>query len=204
MRIVMTCLLLSLALSGADAAQPADSTGTQPAPQTAKEAPLAAISPAERLDTYFAQLKKIRDPAAAAEVTAKIRGIWNDSGSATVNLLMQWATDALKDKKYTVGLDYLDQAIALKPDYAEAWNRRATLHYAAGNYDKSMADIAHVLVLEPRHFGALTGMAAILEETGRDADALGVWEHILEIYPADRDSQGHVKSLSEKVAGSKT
>lgn len=204
MRIVMSCLFFSLAISGAEAAQPGMPPVVTAPEKAAPEPPLAAISPAERLDTYFAQLKKIRDPSAAGDVAAKIRAVWNDSGSATVNLLMQWATDALKDKKYSVALDYLDQAIALKPDYAEAWNRRATLHYAAGNYDKSMADIAHVLALEPRHFGALTGMAAILEETGRDADALGVWERILEIYPADRDSQGHVKSLAEKVAGSKT
>jgi tetratricopeptide (TPR) repeat protein len=173
-------------------------------PASGEDAPLAPITSAEHLDRYFSELKRTRDPVAAGDLTARIWAVWSDSGSATVNLLMKWATDAMKEQRFPAALDFLDQAIALKPDYAEAWNKRATLHYHTGNYKKSMEDIAHVLTLEPRHFGALSGMATILEDTGKDKQALNVWERLLEVYPADRDSQNHVKALSEKLAGSKT
>ncbi|MFP3541510.1 hypothetical protein SB770_33850, partial [Pseudomonas sp. SIMBA_044] len=82
-------------------------------------------------------------------IAQEIRTEWNDSGSATVNLLMQWADKAIEDKRSAAALDFLDQAIALKPTYAESWNRRATLNYASGNYRKSMSDIEHVLDLDP-------------------------------------------------------
>jgi tetratricopeptide (TPR) repeat protein len=101
-------------------------------------------------------------------------------------------------------MDFLDQVIALKPDYAEGWNRRATLNYAIGDYRKSMEDINQVLRIEPRHFGALAGMAAILSEAGNDELTLKAWERFLEIYPANRAAQEQANTLSEKIAGSRT
>ncbi len=157
-----------------------------------------------RLDELFAQLKKVRNPGKASEITAKIWSEWNSSDSATINLIMQWAHDAMTKRDYAAALDFLDQATSLLPDYAESWNKRATLHYQMGNYKKSMADITRVLVLEPRHFGALSGMAVMLEETGRDKQALAVWRRLLEIYPADRTAQNRVKALSEQLAGDRT
>jgi tetratricopeptide (TPR) repeat protein len=161
-------------------------------------------TPRQRLDDLFAALKRQRDPDQAKIIADEIRVEWSDSGSATINLLMQWAEKAVAEKRNAAALDFLDQAIALKPDYAEAWNRRATLNYALGDYRKSMADINQVLRLEPRHFGALAGMAAILGETGNDQLTLKAWERFLEIYPAERSAQDQVNTLSEKLAGSPT
>jgi cytochrome c-type biogenesis protein CcmH/NrfG len=73
-----------------------------------------------------------------------------------------------------------------------------------GDYARSMEDINQVLRIEPRHFGALAGMAAILTETGKDQLALKAWERFLEVYPADRAAQDQVNTLSEKLAGSPT
>jgi tetratricopeptide (TPR) repeat protein len=129
---------------------------------------------------------------------------WSDSGSATINLLMQWADKAIQEKRNAAAMDFLDQVIALKPDYAEGWNRRATLNYAIGDYRKSMEDINQVLRIEPRHFGALAGMAAILSEAGNDELTLKAWERFLEIYPANRAAQEQANTLSEKIAGSRT
>jgi tetratricopeptide (TPR) repeat protein len=143
-------------------------------------------------------------PTRPSGIANEIRGEWNDSGSATVNLLMQWADKAIEDKRNAAALDFLDQAIALKPDYAESWNRRATLNYANGSMRKSMSDIEHVLDIEPRHFGALSGMAAILSESGNDQLALKAWERFLDIYPANRTAQEQLNTLAEKLAGSRT
>lgn len=199
----LSCLLLTAA-AAPPAMQMPPETPTMQNPAQQDQAPLDATSPAEKLDNLFTRLKRTRNADAAQAIAAEIWAVWNDSGSATIDFLMRSADMATAKNETATALDYLDEAIALRPGYAESWNRRATLHYKTGNYDKSMADIAKVLIREPRHFGALSGMAAILEETGSDAAALAVWEKVLDVYPANRDAQDHVKTLSDKLAGSKT
>lgn len=196
----LTCAALPLALALLSSPPPA----TAAEKDVIVEQNTGDASPKQRLDTLFAELKRERDPDKAQGIASQIRMEWNDSGSATINLLMQWAEKAVEEKRNAAALDFLDQAIALKPDYAESWNRRATLNYAMGNYRKSMADINQVLRLEPRHFGALAGMAAILSESGNDQLTLKAWERFLEIYPAERSAQEQVNTLSEKLAGSRT
>ncbi len=158
----------------------------------------------QRLDTLFSELKRTGDADKAKDIADRIRLEWQDSGSASVNLLMQWASKATETNKQTVALDLYDQAIALSPDYVEGWNQRATLHYQMGNYRKSMSDINHVLMLEPRHFGALAGMAAILSASGKDELALRAWEQFLAVYPADRKAQEQFGEIEEKLAGNRT
>lgn len=164
-----------------------------------------AVSPAPKgVDELITELKRERDPEAANRLTEDLMEAWNDSDSATVDLLMQWALTAASEKRNAAALDFLDQAIVLKPDFVGAWNQRATLHYTMGNYKKAVSDINRVLALEPRHFGALAGLAAILSERGSEEMALKAWERYLEIYPADRQAQEIVIKLSEKLAGSRT
>jgi tetratricopeptide (TPR) repeat protein len=172
--------------------------------ETIVEQPDANLSPRQHLDQLYTQLKRERDADKASSIADEIRTEWNDSGSATVNLLMQWADKAIQDKRNAAALDFLDQAIALKPNYAESWNRRATLNYANGSMRKSMSDIERVLDIEPRHFGALSGMAAILSESGNDQLALKAWERFLDIYPANRAAQEQMNTLAEKLAGNRT
>ncbi|WP_143523605.1 tetratricopeptide repeat protein [Pararhizobium arenae] len=183
---------------------------TLPAARAADTATTPAAASAElptqkqRLDTLFSELKKTGDSDKAKDVADRIRTEWQDSGSASVNLLMQWAAKATETNKRSVALDLYDQAIALAPDYVEGWNQRATLHYQMGNYRKSMSDINHVLALEPRHFGALAGMAAILSAAGKDELALRAWEEFLTVYPADRKAQEQFGEIEEKLAGNRT
>jgi tetratricopeptide (TPR) repeat protein len=179
--------------------------------QTPEQAPaaqstVAAAAPvaARPVDPLFEALKRERDPQKARGIASQIFSDLNNSGSATVNLLMQWATTAIKEKRNSAALDFLDQVTVLDPAYPEGWQRRATLHYTMGETRKSMADIAEVLRREPRHLGALAGMAGILAEAGKDELALKAWERYLEVYPADRDAQEAVTKLTEKIAGSRT
>tara|TARA_R110002020_G_scaffold5887_7_gene24230 strand:- start:1659 stop:2270 length:612 start_codon:yes stop_codon:yes gene_type:complete len=164
----------------------------------------ASVKPADTLDSLFSQLKREPDEQQAKRISERIWAEWRDSGSATVNLLMQWANKAIADSKNGLALDLLDQTIVLMPDYVEGWNRRATLHFMMGNHGKSMADINRVLTLEPRHFGAIAGMAAILSVSGKDELELRAWEQMLEIYPASRQAQEKVGELADKLAGSRT
>lgn len=177
--------------------------------QTADKASVDASSgafktPAQRLDKLFNELKHQGNPDTARGIADQIRREWQDSGSASINLLIQWADKAVTEQKNAAALDFLDEAIRLKPDYVEGWNRRATLHFKMGNYRKSMSDINQVLRIEPRHFGALAGMAAIMAQTGRDEMALKAWERFLEVYPTERQAQKELGDLAEKLTGRRT
>ncbi|MBR0558223.1 hypothetical protein J5J10_21225 [Ciceribacter sp. L1K23] len=182
-------------------------------PATAQDEEAASASPpavmsdemttADSVERLLVDLKRQRNPDSAQSIAARLSTLWSRSDSATVNLLMQWADDAIKKEKNAAALDFLDQAITLKPDFVGAWNKRATLHFSMGAFSKSMSDINHVLTLEPRHFGALAGMGAILAESGREEMALRAWERYLEIYPSDRQAQEAVTNLSEKLAGNR-
>ena len=126
-----------------------------------KDPSAASVEPADRpqtsqqkLDELFTELKRAGNEQAAERISVRIAEEWSRSGSATVDLLMQWAQEAMGREEYPAALDFLDQVVTLAPDYAEGWNRRATLHFAMDNYGKSMSDIARTLRLEPRHFGA--------------------------------------------------
>jgi tetratricopeptide (TPR) repeat protein len=152
----------------------------------------------------LSELKRERDPQAARVIANATMATWSESNSPTVDLLMQWSAKAAAEKRNAAALDFIDQAITLKPDFVGAWNQRATLHFTMGNYKKSVSDIERVLALEPRHFGALAGLAGILTERGSKEAAMQAWERYLDIYPADREAQEIVAKLSEELAGQKT
>ena len=198
---MLSALCLSLCLAGT-APLPAHAQTVDKA--SADPASSAFTTPAERLDKLFKDLKHEGNPDAARGIADQIRREWQDSGSASINLLIQWADKAISEENHAAGLDFLDEAIRLKPTYVEGWNRRATLHFKMGNYRKSMSDINQVLALEPRHFGALAGLAAIMAQTGRDEMALKAWERFLDIYPTERQAQKELGDLAEKLTGRRT
>lgn len=170
-------------------------------PASAQTADVSASQELSRLDKLFEDLKRERNEAAAKRIANFIREEWGRSGSATVDLMMQWSQKAMSEERYDVALDFLDQITVLAPQFAEGWNRRATLHYAMGSYAKSMADIEHVLRLEPRHFGALSGMAAIFKTYDMKEPALQAFQRVLDVYPMLRSAQEEVADLAEELAG---
>ncbi|MRG54995.1 hypothetical protein GF108_05275 [Phyllobacterium sp. SYP-B3895] len=157
-----------------------------------------------RLDELFASLKRESNEVKAARIASLIQSQWQNSGSATVDLMMGWAAKAMEHKKYSVALDFLDQVVTMKPDFAEGWNRRATLHFLMNDYGRSMADIQKTLALEPRHFGAMAGMAAILKDTGRKEAALQAFERVLTVYPMMREAQKQAGELADELTGQRT
>jgi tetratricopeptide (TPR) repeat protein len=96
---------------------------------------------------------------------------------------------------------HLDTLVALEPDFAEAWNKRATVYFYQGEYERSLADISRVLALEPRHFGALNGLGMIFERTGRKAEALEAFRNALAIHPQMPAIQQRVDMLSRELEG---
>ena len=188
---------------GADrpAARPAPCAGDR-ADAAAKELPKAQKGDRTRnLDFLFGALKAAPDAESAKLVEGRIWALWLASGSDTANLLMARVKTATDANDTELALQLLDALVKLKPDYVEAWNRRATIHYMRKEFGASMQDIRQVLSREPRHFGALSGLGMILQEFGEDKQALEVFRRALDINPNLARIPDMVKTLSEKVEG---
>ena len=153
------------------------------------------------LNTLFDALKVAPDAQSAKAIEERIWAVWIVSGSDTCNLLMGRARVAADEKDYDLAIKLLNAVVELKPDYIEGWNRRATIYYLKKDYAHSIADIREVLVREPRHFGALSGLGLILQEIGDDKHALEAYRKVLAIDPRQEHVAETVKSLSEKVEG---
>lgn len=151
-----------------------------------------------RLDQLFTDLKRESNERAARRIANQIRDQWARSGGATADLLIEWAREAASEEKYHVALDLLDQATTLYPDYVEAWNSRALVYLMMNDASRAMSDLGRVLAIEPRHFGALSGLAGILRATGRTEQALEVYQRMLEIYPMQRNAQRAIQQLTEE------
>ena len=195
-RLAVSLLLLSAVLPAAAA------DGPNRAPTGREAGPLAPpqLQPV-RLEKLFGELKRERNEKAAQRIAGRISGEWARSGSDTVDLMVGWARKGIEAKNWGMALDFLDQVTVLKPDYAEGWNMRATVHFMMNNYSKSMTDIERTLELEPRHFGALSGLAMILKNTGHKESALAAYGRVLAVYPMNRQAQEEVATLSDELAG---
>ncbi len=157
--------------------------------------------PTYNLDTLFSALKIAPNETSAKAIEDRIWALWVASGSDTCNLLMSRVKDATDDKDYDLALKLLSAVIAIKPDYVEAWNRRATVYYLKQDYAHSIADIAQVLAREPRHFGALAGLGMMLQDIGDDKHALEAYRKALAVDPHLESIPDAVKTLTDKVEG---
>ena len=153
------------------------------------------------LDFLFEALKVAPDDVSAKAVEDRIWALWMASGSDTANLLMTRVKAAVEAQDLDLAIKLLNAIIKLKPDYVEAWNRRATLHYMQKDFGDALADIQQVLAREPRHFGAMSGLGMILQEFGDDKHALEIFRRALAVHPRLQKIPDIVKALSEKVEG---
>jgi len=153
------------------------------------------------LDFLFEALKVAPDAESAKHIENRIWAQWLASGSDTANLLMTRVKTAIDGKDIDLALKLLDSVVEIKPEYVEAWNRRATLHYMRKDYARSMADIQQVLRREPRHFGAISGLGMIMQEFGDERRALDAFRRAVAIHPHLQKIPDLIKTLTEKVEG---
>jgi tetratricopeptide (TPR) repeat protein len=153
------------------------------------------------LDRLFEALKIAPDDQSAKYVENRIWAMWIATDSDTTTLLMSRVKAAVDAKDLDLGIKLLTAIIEIKPDYIEAWNRRATLYYMKKDFDDSLSDIHEVLKREPRHFGALSGLGMIMQEVGDDKHALEAFRRALAVHPHLEHIPDVVKQLTEKVEG---
>jgi tetratricopeptide (TPR) repeat protein len=155
----------------------------------------------QNLDRLFEALKVAPDDESAKYVENRIWAIWLASASDTANVLMGRVKIAIETQDFDLAIKLLNAIIDIKPDFVEAWNRRATVYYTKKEFGRALSDIREVLAREPRHFGALSGLGIILQELGDDKHALDVFRRALAIHPHLERVPDLVKKLSDKIDG---
>jgi tetratricopeptide (TPR) repeat protein len=126
---------------------------------------------------------------------------WSISGSASADLLLERGLVAMRAEDYDAAYDHLTALTDHAPDFAEGWNARATLFFQLGQYGPSIADIQRVLVLNPDHFGALTGLGIMLEEMGEADAALAAIRAARAIHPHRPDLEDAEQRLERSLEG---
>jgi tetratricopeptide (TPR) repeat protein len=157
--------------------------------------------PKRNLDRLFAALKAAPTAEAAKYIEGNIWATWAAAGGDTAALLMGRVRTAVEGKDVDLAIKLLTAITDIKPDYVEAWNRRATLQFHKRNYEAAMADLHQVLRREPRHFGAWAGLGMILQDVGDERRALDAFRRAIALHPRMERIPDLVKKLTESVEG---
>lgn len=152
-----------------------------------------------RLDQLFAALKTCEDPHQSIILEEKIMKLLLLSDKKEVNTLMAEGVEALTEGNFSAAAAHFTSVIEKNPNYIEAWNKRATSFYMQGKIDSAMQDIEQTLILESRHFGALSGLASIYLIEGKEIQALKTYERIARIAPAEPHIQQQIQYLRGKI-----
>ncbi|MEN8895418.1 MAG: tetratricopeptide repeat protein [Yoonia sp.] len=152
------------------------------------------------LDDLFARLAEA-EPGKGGRIERQISAIWENSGSPARDLLLQRGKDALEDGDAEAALDHFSALIDHTPDFAAGYNGRATAYFLLGLYGPSLDDLRQTLVLEPRHFWAMRGLAVIFENLERPSEALEVYQQVADLNPADTDVQDAIARLETELEG---
>jgi tetratricopeptide (TPR) repeat protein len=152
----------------------------------------------DTLDGLFAKLQRASNEDDAKLTEQKIWEAWAQSDSVTADVLLSQAVAAMNAGDNRASFAILNQVIATYPDYAEAWNKRATLNFMIGRYYDSLADIDKVLDLEPRHFGALSGRGMIYQTQEKWSEALSAYRQALKINPNMSSVKAAIQQLEKR------
>ena len=155
----------------------------------------------QRLDPLFEKLKAAPDIDAAKEIEFHIWDIWSKANTAGGGVLFRQGVQYMNHGEHEKALVNFNALVEIEPEFAEGWNKRATLHYLMGNYDGSVADIQRTLALEERHFGALSGLGLIYDALDQKEAALKAFRAALEINPKMESIRRRAEELIEETEG---
>ena len=158
-------------------------------------------SPADQndpaLDDLFEQLAVTTSDEEASNITREIWQRWTANDDPDVSQLMQIGIRALNYSTYRKALQSFDQVIEIAPEFAEGWNKRATLYYHIKEYRRSIDDIKKTLRLEPRHFGAWSGLGLVSIAQENYSGALAAFKKALSINPHISNIRRYVQKLED-------
>jgi tetratricopeptide (TPR) repeat protein len=157
-----------------------------------------------RLARLFVALRSTQSPGWAQFLEQSIQTIWTESTDPETNRLMEQGLTAMAADETQAALTAFNEVVTRQPNYAEGWNKRATAEYLLNDFDHSIADIQRTLQLEPRHFGALTGLGEVYMAQGNKAAAIKAFDAALAIDPHLDDVKERVDRLQSDVGGNPT
>jgi Flp pilus assembly protein TadD len=161
--------------------------------------PVAADQNDPRLEPLTTALKTAPTAEAARSIEQRIWAIWTESGVEAVDALMAQGIARLNEGDNDAALRLFDRVVVLAPDFAEGWNKRATTLYSMGRFEKSVQDIDKVLALEPRHFGALSGLGLCDIRLGKDREALAAFQRAAALDPNLPGVQANIEALKKRL-----
>ena len=150
-----------------------------------------------RLNNLFAQLFLSNNNVEASMVLSKIWDIWSIAENQKTQIIFNDANQLMDMGMFDNAIDLFSKVIDESPDFAEGWNKRATVYFLIGDLNKSISDIEETLFLEPRHFGALDGLAEIYLLKDDLLGAAATYKKILEIIPSSKKSQDRLKLIND-------
>jgi tetratricopeptide (TPR) repeat protein len=157
-----------------------------------------------RLVGLFERLQETPNPTEAQAVEQQIWRLWLESNDAAIDRLMFEGIAAMHAQRYDAALRAFDRMVEQAPGFAEGWNKRATVHYLMGDWEASVVDIQRTLALEPRHFGALSGLGLIYDALEQPEAALRSYEATLELNPHSESTRLRVQELRRQLQGRPT
>lgn len=153
----------------------------------------------QRLDGLFLELLHTEDPSMIRVLENRIWSIWFEHPNEDLERLMMIGTQNMNERQYPEALLVFNQVVEAFPDYAEGWNKRATLYYMVGNFDASIADIEKTLALEPRHFGALSGLGLVYLQQDELNKARDAFEALIEVHPNSPNAKENLALVNERL-----
>jgi tetratricopeptide (TPR) repeat protein len=166
---------------------------------TADRRPAATLP--RGLDALFRRLAQAPGAREASEIEDLIWGVWMSHDDPEAEEALERATRAIAARELEEAEAILDGLVAARPDYAEAWNKRATLYFLQRRDVESVADIHRTLELEPRHFGAMCGFGQICLRRGERAGALFAFHAALRVNPQLASIRAAVEELAHEHEG---
>lgn len=139
----------------------------------------------------------------AQQIARDIEIRWSASGSASANLLLKRGQDALDEEAFGTAVDHFTALTDHAPAFAEGWYGRARAFFGLGRYGPALADLKQTLALNPAHFGAIHGLAALLEQLEKPEDAYAAYKILLNLYPAHEKALQAIARLEPSVTGTK-
>ena len=154
-----------------------------------------------KLDELFNDLKN-NDQYISNKIEQKIWKIWSTHpNNSELTTMLNVGSEFVNNNQLLEAIEIFTKVIELDPSWPEAWNKRATVFYMVGEFEKSQKDIDEVLKLENRHFGALAGQGLVNIKLENYDKAIKSYENVIEIYPSMNSSKimiKHIKDLIKK------
>ena len=161
---------------------------------------LAAAAEGDRVDTLFDELQGA-EGREAARLAGQIRAEWSKSGSPAMDLLLRRGKEAIEAEAFAKAVEHLTALTDHAPDFAEGWAARGLAFYRQGEYMLALADLERALALEPRHFGALRGVGAVMQQLDRPELAWRAYQEVLALYPENAQVREAMEPLEPEVLG---